>query len=210
MSDRLEERLRRAAQTYRRLGNHSAEGMFLEAADTITELRDDLQRANAENARLREERDCIGMASYEVGYKNGSVHYELEHCPACKNIADLQEALEENARLRSCLSDDAENARMIMGENAKLHEELEQWHRLTAGIELPEYPITEFKPKDLERENSKLRELVRKVEHYERMGCHECPYDGSCDAGTLYDEDCAMSREIEREMRELGIEVEDA
>lgn len=44
-------------------------------------------------------------------------------------------------------------------ENAKLREELEQWHRLTAGIELPEYPITEFKPKDLERENAKLREL---------------------------------------------------
>lgn len=29
---------------------------------------------------------------------------------------------DENARLRSCLSDDAENARMIMGENAKLRE----------------------------------------------------------------------------------------
>ena len=32
---------------------------------------------------------------------------------------------DENARLRSCLSDDAENARMIMGENAKLRELLE-------------------------------------------------------------------------------------
>lgn len=29
---------------------------------------------------------------------------------------------DENARLRSCLSDDAENARMIMAENAKLRE----------------------------------------------------------------------------------------
>ena len=29
---------------------------------------------------------------------------------------------DENARLRSCLSDDAENARMIMGENVKLRE----------------------------------------------------------------------------------------
>ena len=47
MSERLEERLRRAAQTYRNLGNHTAEGMFLEAADTIWQLRDDLQRANA-------------------------------------------------------------------------------------------------------------------------------------------------------------------
>lgn len=46
----------------------------------------------------------------------------------------------------------------LQAENAKLRDELDQWHRLTAGIELPEYPITEFKPKDLERENAKLQE----------------------------------------------------
>ena len=40
------DRLRTAAQTYRRLGNHSAESMLLDAADTIWQLRDDLQRAN--------------------------------------------------------------------------------------------------------------------------------------------------------------------
>ncbi len=38
--------------------------------------------------------------AYEAGYSDGSVHYELEHCPACKNVADLQEALDENAKLR--------------------------------------------------------------------------------------------------------------
>lgn len=54
----------------------------------------------AENERLRQENQSIGMAAYEVGYRNGSIHYELEHCPACKNIADLQEALDENAKLR--------------------------------------------------------------------------------------------------------------
>lgn len=36
-----------------------------------------------------------------------------------RTIADLKA---ENARLRSCLSDDAETARMIMAENAKLRE----------------------------------------------------------------------------------------
>lgn len=36
-----------------------------------------------------------------------------------EEYSDLQD---ENARLRSCLSDDAENARQIMGENAKLRE----------------------------------------------------------------------------------------
>lgn len=57
-------------------------------------------------------------------------------------------------------------------------------------------------------ENAKLRELVRKVDHYERLGCYDCPHSGRCDVGTLYDEDCAMSREIEREKRELGIEAD--
>lgn len=41
--------------------------------------------------------------AYEAGYRDGSIHYELEHCPACKNIADLQEALAENAKLRELL-----------------------------------------------------------------------------------------------------------
>lgn len=38
--------------------------------------------------------------AYEAGYRDGSINYELEHCPACKNVADLQEALDENSRLR--------------------------------------------------------------------------------------------------------------
>ena len=85
------DRLRTAAQTERALGHHELEQMFLDAADTITELRD--------------ESDCVGMAAYEAGYKNGSIHYELEHCPACKNVADLQEALTENAKLRELVLD---------------------------------------------------------------------------------------------------------
>ncbi len=43
--------------------------------------------------------------AYDAGYRDGAINYELEHCPACKNIADLQEALEENAKLRKTLSD---------------------------------------------------------------------------------------------------------
>lgn len=42
---------------------------------------------------------------YAAGYRDGSIHYELKHCPACKNIADLQEALEENAKLRELVGD---------------------------------------------------------------------------------------------------------
>lgn len=38
--------------------------------------------------------------AYEAGYRDGSTNYELEHCPACKNVADLQDALDEIAKLR--------------------------------------------------------------------------------------------------------------
>lgn len=73
--------------------------------DEAERLREMFDQLEAENAELRDERDCVGVAAYETGYKNGSVHYELEHCPACKNIADLQEALEENAKLRELMLD---------------------------------------------------------------------------------------------------------
>lgn len=46
------------------------------------------------------------------------------------------------------LNDELEKLRL---DNARLRVEVEQWHILTAGIELPEYPITEFQPRDLER-----------------------------------------------------------
>ena len=59
-----------------------------------------------------------------------------------------------------------------------------------------------------ESENAKARELAKKIEHYEQAGCHECPYADGCEAHTLYDEECPMSREIERMKRELGVEVD--
>lgn len=76
--------------------------------------------------------------------------------------ARLRELEDENARLRSCLSDDAENARMIM------------------------------------RENAKLRELVRHLRECTRHNvCAVCEYaDDACD--------------FDYDMRELGIEVDDA
>ena len=43
--------------------------------------------------------------AYEAGYRDGSINYELEHCPARKNVADLQEALAENAKLRELVLD---------------------------------------------------------------------------------------------------------
>ena len=41
--------------------------LMMDAADTIWELRDDLQRANAENAKLRRELESVGIAAYLYG-----------------------------------------------------------------------------------------------------------------------------------------------
>lgn len=71
----------------------------------------------AEVERLREENQSIGMAAYELGRKSMAdenaklreqverlhaeqVYWELGNCPGCPNVADLQEALEQNAKLR--------------------------------------------------------------------------------------------------------------
>ena len=102
-----------------------------------------------------------------------------------------------------------------------LEDELAKWERLTAGIELPEYQITEFQPKDLERENAKLRELVDQM--YRDM---QRVLDMSTDTvfvdtiGTLRDKmdwymqamaDLGMPpADYKQRMRELGLRGEDA
>lgn len=46
-------------------------------------------------------------------------------CPHCRNplsSIEVDSLRVENERLRDCISDDAENARILMGENAKLRE----------------------------------------------------------------------------------------
>ncbi len=85
----------------------------------------------------------------------------------------------------------------MLDENAKLHGELEQWHSLTANIELPEYPVTQFQPKDLERENAKLRELVRDM--YKSMDV-SCQFGHAIPAGTM--------AHIKNRVIGLGVEVE--
>jgi len=89
--------------------------------------------------------------------------------------------------------------KQLKTENAKLREELAKWERLAAGIDLPEYPVTQFIPKDLERENSKLRELVADMLVCVSEGdwdCSDCPRYARCDEG--------VSEFIDR-ARELGV-----
>lgn len=61
-----------------------------------------------ENAKLRLQIHWLkkgDVYAYEAGYHNGATNYELDHCPSCKNIADLQDALDENAKLRELVRD---------------------------------------------------------------------------------------------------------
>ena len=116
---------------------------------------------------------------------------------------------DENARLRSCLSDDAENARMIMGENAKLREQMERlvtllrvdcdidasWDGLRRfwSIELTESGcLMRDRACRAEAENAKLRGLVGDM-------CEWAYVDSQCD----------LQGEFADRMRELGIEVDE-
>ena len=95
ISSQIDE-LRRVAQTYRDFGKYEAERMALDAADTIWQLRDDLQRANAENDKLREEL------------------VDAPKCEACEAMLDCDECLRADGSHKE--------RRQLSSENAKLRE----------------------------------------------------------------------------------------
>jgi len=158
--------------------------------------------------------------------------HDIEY--SCDSRAELAERIvgleDENEKLRE-LTDCAECARglgsyvdsiadQLKAENAKLREELAQWERLTAGVALPDYPITGFQPKDLERENVLLRTFVSQM--YRDM---QGVLDMSTDTvfvdtiGTLRDKmdwymrvmaDLGMPpADYEKRLRELGMGVDE-
>ena len=69
-----------------------------EAADTILNLRDMAQQAQSEKAAL--ERRIDELCAEVERLHADQAHWELGNCLGCPNIADLQEALEQNAKLR--------------------------------------------------------------------------------------------------------------
>ena len=145
--------LRKAAQTERDLGRHELERTLLEAADTICEL----------SGRL--------------------THWELHECPGCKNVVDLQEALDENARLQS---------------------QADEWRRVAQSKQ----DVIDHM-RDARAENAKLRELVRDM-HKALFSlnldhCQACPREDACVFvhKSFGCDECAF----ERDMCELGIEV---
>lgn len=83
----------------------------------------------------------------------------------------------------------------LKAENAKLREELAKWERLAAGIDLHEYPVTQFKPKDLERENAELQD--------ENARLRSCLSDDVENARMIMDENAKL-RELVRDMWHEG------
>ena len=74
-----------------------------DAADTIWQMRDDLQRTNAENARLKQELEAVGTAAYLYGRndladENAKLRellqdyhrYEHEDCYSCRYINECR------------------------------------------------------------------------------------------------------------------------
>ena len=103
-------------------------------------------------------------------------------------LLDAADMLDENARLRSCLTDAAENARLILGENAQLREQ---------GARLFDKTL------ELGTENAKLRKLIN-VMAYCMQGfrdCDGCAVNGAAGVVTA-PSGCDWLRD---RMRELGV-----
>jgi hypothetical protein len=129
-----------------------ARSVMLQAADTIWELRDDLQRTNAENAKLREELagapkcetceamlDCDECLRADVSHKERrqlSVDNAKLREQAARLFDRAVELVAENAKLR------AENAKLLdmrdtwTENDAKLRELVRDMYEMA----YPEYP----------------------------------------------------------------------
>lgn len=139
--------------------------------------------------------------AYEAGYRDGSINYELEHCPACKNVADLQEALAENAKLRDERREYQATIDSLVDECADHKAENDRLWEYIAHKRL----LQDFAR--LVDENSKLRKLVRDMwEGYNDPRCEECHLK---DTPTCADcPICAREASVIDRMRELGVEVD--
>ena len=180
--------LRAAAQTCRSLGRHEMEQTLLDAADTILELRDDLQRANSENEKLRERIHELEMEGsdhfYRTAYaedanrtleaENAKLRNRIEELEGYVTAPPLEEqllsALDENAKLHTQLVDATEGMGRMGWRCAKLRELMaDMWNGMCGYVH-----------------------DCRICEHYELY------------AGQRFVGEC----EYHRRMRELGVEAD--
>jgi hypothetical protein len=82
------DKLRVFAQTYRMLGNYEMEQTLLDAADLILELRDDLQRVNAENAKLIVKLNAEHIVRQNVEIENARLRELVKYAYECAIHSD--------------------------------------------------------------------------------------------------------------------------
>ena len=151
--------------------------------------------------------------AYEAGYRDGAINYELDHCPACKNVADLQEALVDNAKLREQLAKARDPQRIGGTADPESFvyaiEQLREFRWQHATNDEEAIPYINNVADAHERENAKLRELCATV--IDDWMSKVCPSFPFCEYGGEY-QDCTdetCGNQIYRQMaRELGVEVE--
>lgn len=168
--------------------------LMMEAADTIWELRNkcaDLvgERERLFRANVEKNNEMLRLVGENARLREERDHWHVEQVHAYGNWEDAHKRAIE-----------------LEKQNARLQEELSKWERLTAGIDLPEYPVTQFKPKDLERENANLRKQLRDVYVAHRYGldCTECPWYDECDT----EGGCPWLGILRDHLHELGIETD--
>ena len=155
--------------------------------------------------------------AYEAGYHDGATHYELDHCPSCKNTADLQDALAENAKLRELMYERAHKhaihhmtedelritAANVMAENAKLREQTERLVTLLRNdcdIEASWDGLRHFWSIELTEDGCLMRDRACKAEA-ENAKLHKL-VDYMTPIAL-----CSASERERDELRELGVEV---
>lgn len=167
-------------------------GRMEQAADTILELREMAQRANTENAKLREERDhwrveqVHAYGNWEDTYKRAS---ELE-AENAKLVDVLHEVEAEAVHAYRCLQQDCETAT-----KSSEHFFKKWWH-------------AECECDQLKAENAKLRELVRRYSEYtDQDRCEGCACKSRCNDGDVGE--CWQLTEIRELARELEVGVDE-
>lgn len=142
------------------------------------------------------QRECMERATSErVGWNCAECAEgfgkELDRrCDPLKaRIADLQSQLDEVSRAYK------ERGRRI----AELVKELDQWEKLTANIDLPEYPITRFEPKDKDR---LIAELTAERDHLQGVVMQQAESFRKLEAASAMPADCTECKHLD-ELRAL-------
>lgn len=149
------------------------------------------QNVEIENTKLHDEVERLHA---------DQAHWELGNCPSCPNVADLQEALEQNAKLR----EQTELLVTLLRNDCDIEA---SWDGLRKFwyIGLTESGcLMRDRACKAEAENTKLRELVVTLMACVSVDdCDKCPINGA----EFKVDEVRCCREAKQRMQALGIEV---